>query len=149
MRCEMCGAQVSTAFCPYCGAKMPIERVETQSYSAENITVNNYYGDYGDYGDFGDSGDARSNSAQGAPWGSPAYVHVVFDQVVSPKSKLVAVLLCVFLGYLGVHRFYLGRIGMGILYLLTFGLFGIGWIADIVFLLADRMRDGNGLPVVS
>ena len=52
-----------------------------------------------------------------------------------PKNKWVALLLCVFLGYFGAHKFYEGRIGMGILYLLTVGLFGIGWILDCIILL--------------
>lgn len=40
-------------------------------------------------------------------------------------------LICFFFGVFGVHKFIEGKIGMGILYLLTFGLFGIGWIIDI------------------
>ena len=51
---------------------------------------------------------------------------------VPPKNKWVAFLLCLLLGYLGAHYFYVGKIGMGILYLLTLGLVGIGWIVDIV-----------------
>ena len=47
------------------------------------------------------------------------------------KSRGVALLLCIFLGELGVHLFYLGRVGWGVVYLLTGGLFGIGWIYDI------------------
>ena len=46
-----------------------------------------------------------------------------------------AFFLCLFLGYFGAHKFYEGRIGMGILYLLTIGLFGIGWIVDIILIL--------------
>lgn len=51
------------------------------------------------------------------------------------KNKWVAFLLCFFLGYLGAHKFYEGKIGMGILYLFTAGLFGIGWIVDIIRIL--------------
>ena len=50
------------------------------------------------------------------------------------KSKGVAYLLWFFLGGLSAHRFYLGQTGMGILYLLTFQLFGIGWIIDLFIL---------------
>jgi len=47
------------------------------------------------------------------------------------KSKGIAYLLWFFLGVFSAHRFYLGKIGTGILYLLTGQLFGIGWIIDL------------------
>lgn len=50
-------------------------------------------------------------------------------------NKWVAFLLCLFLGYFGAHKFYEGKVGMGILYLFTLGLFGIGWIIDIISIL--------------
>jgi hypothetical protein len=50
-------------------------------------------------------------------------------------TQLIALLLCIFLGFLGIHRFYLGYTGLGILYLLTAGIFGIGWIIDIIRLI--------------
>jgi len=58
------------------------------------------------------------------------------------KKTLVAYLLWFFLGLLGVHRFYLGHIGMGILYLFTGSLFGIGWIIDL-FLIPSRVEQAN------
>ena len=53
----------------------------------------------------------------------------------NPKDKVVALLLCFFLGVLGAHKFYEGKIGMGILYLFTMGLFGIGYLIDIFVIL--------------
>ena len=50
------------------------------------------------------------------------------------KNKWMAFFLCLFLGYLGVHKFYEGRILLGIVYLLTFGLLGVGVIWDLVVL---------------
>lgn len=51
------------------------------------------------------------------------------------KNKWVSFLLCLFLGPLGIHKFYEGKIGMGILYLITAGLCGIGWFIDLLVLL--------------
>ncbi len=50
------------------------------------------------------------------------------------KDVVVAYLLWFFIGIFGAHRFYLGHAGMGILYLFTFGLFGIGWIIDAILM---------------
>lgn len=47
------------------------------------------------------------------------------------KSKTTAYLLWFFLGVFGFHRFYLGKVGTGILFLLTFGFMGIGWVIDL------------------
>jgi TM2 domain-containing membrane protein YozV len=48
------------------------------------------------------------------------------------RSYLVAYVLWFFLGLLGIHRFYLGRPVSGVIWLLTGGLFGIGWLVDVV-----------------
>lgn len=52
-------------------------------------------------------------------------------------DKTIALILCIFLGCFGIHRFAAGKIKSGILYLFTFGLFGIGWIVDIVLICTD------------
>lgn len=62
----------------------------------------------------------------------------------SDKSKGVAALLCFFLGFLGVHRFYVGKIGTGILWLFTAGLFGIGEIVDFFVILFGGFKDSEG-----
>jgi TM2 domain-containing membrane protein YozV len=62
--------------------------------------------------------------------------------VVPIKSKGVAYLLWFFFGVFGVHRFYLGKVGTGILYLLTAGLFGIGWLVDL-FTLSGQVDTYN------
>lgn len=53
----------------------------------------------------------------------------------TPKNKAVALLLCFFFGWLGVHRFYEGKIATGILWVLTFGVLGIGWLVDFIILI--------------
>ena len=54
----------------------------------------------------------------------------------NPKNKWVAFALCLLLGYFGAHKFYDGKAGMGILYIFTFGLFGIGIIIDLISILS-------------
>lgn len=63
---------------------------------------------------------------------------------MSPKSRLAALLLCIFLGVLGIHRFYVGKVFTGILYLFTGGLFGIGYVVDLVIIICGGFTDSNG-----
>lgn len=49
-------------------------------------------------------------------------------------NKWISLFLCLFLGIFGAHKFYERKYFMGILYFLTFGFFGIGWILDIYIL---------------
>ncbi len=51
------------------------------------------------------------------------------------KDKWITLLLCFLGGAWGLHKFYEGKIGMGVLYLFTFGLFGIGWLIDVITIL--------------
>jgi TM2 domain-containing membrane protein YozV len=62
---------------------------------------------------------------------------------------IVFVLLCLFLGVLGVHRFAVKRYRSGILYLITAGLFGIGVLFDLVSLFINRFKDNRGNTVSS
>ena len=65
------------------------------------------------------------------------------------KSKGVAYLLWFFLGAFSAHRFYVGSVGVGVLYLITFQLFGIGWIIDLFILggLVDNYNLKHGFIV--
>lgn len=65
----------------------------------------------------------------------------------SPKSKQTTLILCVCLGWIGVHDFYVGRIGSGILKLFTINIFLIGWIADMIKVATGSYKDGAGEPI--
>lgn len=62
---------------------------------------------------------------------------------VSDKSKSTVLLLAIFLGVMGVHRFFVGRKASGTVYLLTCGCFCVGWIIDIVFIIKNQFVDSN------
>ena len=71
-----------------------------------------------------------------------------YDLDSSPRSRLIALILCVLLGYFGVHRFYVDRVPSGILWLLTGGLLGIGWFIDIILIATGNFLDCDGLPLL-
>jgi len=66
----------------------------------------------------------------------------------SKKSRLAALLLCFFLGGLGIHRFYVGKIGTGIIWLLTLGLLGIGALIDLIIIAVGTFKDKEGKNVI-
>lgn len=107
--CRYCGKQIniSAVLCPNCGCQVE----ELKHAEQPNIVINN-------------TNTNTNQNTNGA---------VVVG--LRAKNKWLSFFLCLFLGYLGAHKFYEGKIGMGILYILTFGLFGIGWLIDCIALL--------------
>jgi hypothetical protein len=84
-----------------------------------------------------------------APPGAPGQLGVpvsydAYGQPVSPSSRLAATLLCFFLGVFGVHRFYVGKIGTGLLQLFTFGGLGIWALIDLIMVIVGAFRDKQG-----
>jgi len=70
------------------------------------------------------------------------------NSVTPQRDWLTALLLSIFLGSLGVYRFYLGQTGLGIAKLLTFGGCGIWALIDIILIATDQIKDAEGRPLV-
>jgi hypothetical protein len=70
------------------------------------------------------------------------------DKAVSPLSRLAALLLCLFVGALGVHRFYVGKIGTGVAMIFTLGGLGIWVLVDLIMIVVGNFTDANGKYVL-
>jgi TM2 domain-containing membrane protein YozV len=71
------------------------------------------------------------------------------ENTISEKSFVAALLLCFFLGSLGVHRFYAGKVGTGILMLISFGGLGIWTIIDFIIIVVGKFTDNQGKLIKS
>lgn len=60
------------------------------------------------------------------------------------KNKTTAIILSFFLGCIGADRFYLGYTGLGVLKLLTMGVFGIMWLIDFILIISGNLKPKNG-----
>jgi len=67
-----------------------------------------------------------------------------YQPIGMQKDWLTTLLLCIFVGFLGVHRFYTGHIAIGVVQLLTFGGCGIWWIVDLIMIATGTYTDSNG-----
>ena len=109
--CSTCGQQIAKVAraCPFCGA--PVYQNLPREVP-QQIIINN---------------SNNANTVQAGYGPVPAGLRA--------KDKWIALLLWFFLGFVGAHKFYEGKILMSIVYILTVGLFGIGWVVDFFVLL--------------
>lgn len=109
--CKECGQKIAKkcVICPHCGCQVENLEGTQPTQQQPQIVINN--------------SNLNQNTNQNQMGG------------IRPKNKWVALLLCFFLGVLGAHKFYEGKVGMGIVYILTIGIFGIGVIVDFITLL--------------
>lgn len=67
---------------------------------------------------------------------------------VPGRELIVALILSIFFGHLGVDRFYLGYVGLGLLKLFTFGGCGVWWLIDIILIATRKLNDSDGISLV-
>ena len=105
--CEFCGKQVhiDAVLCPNCGHQIEKLKMEENRINPQ-VIINN----------------TNSNT-------------VNTNDQKKECDKWIAFLLCFFLGIFGAHKFYEGKTGLGILYIFTIGLFGIGYFIDLIIIL--------------
>ena len=72
-----------------------------------------------------------------------------FGNPISPKSRLAAALLAWFLGIFGIHRFYVGKVGTGILMIFTLGGLGIWALIDFIVILVGSFKDKEGRLLIN
>ncbi len=148
LKCPNCGAKLGsdpsgrTAYCGYCGAKLFVDD-EVKRVQYDNPEEAGYRFEMGRLRAQREA--AQHEAARQAPVvrSAPAQPQQVVinnynNAPVHPgrkKNKWAAFFLCFFLGIMGAHKFYEGKAGMGILYLFTAGLFGLGWFVDLIALL--------------
>ncbi len=151
-----------TAYCGYCGTKLFVDD-EVRHICYDNAEDAGYHFEKGrqraqqesagyayrycpPQGSTGNAyryGPPQGSTGNAYRYGPPQPQQVVINnyapmRTVPPgvkKNKWTAFFLCVFFGAFGLHKFYEGKNSLGLLYLFTMGLFGIGWVIDIVSLL--------------
>lgn len=144
MFCRQCGKPMSEGdgFCQSCGTAvhtdtpaqgMPVTPVPpTYQTPVQQIFV---------------GGASSSSSSSSSSSAAAAAAVSGIARGISPKSRLVASLLAILLGYFGIHRFYLGKVGTGILMLLTGGGFLIWWVIDSIVAVSGGLTDSEGRVV--
>lgn len=70
-----------------------------------------------------------------------------YSTITSDKNKKKALIFCAWGGWFGLHQYYVGNIGKGILYTFTFGLMVFGWIGDLIKISTGSFRDSSGAPL--
>lgn len=124
--CKHCGEKIDKdcVVCPKCGKQVEELKADV---AQPQVVINNS----------NSSNNVNTNNNRVGGYG----------QDYPYKSKIAAIIICLFLGGFGIHRFYVGKVGTGIIWLFTAGCFGIGWLVDFIMILVGAFRDKAGMPL--
>ena len=103
-------------FCKFCGKRIPMDAVIC-TYCGRQVEM------------------LKTEPAQ------PTIINTTTTLYIRKLNRILSLILCIILGTFGIHRFYEGKTGTGVLWLFTFGLFGIGWLVDIISLVCLKTND--------
>ena len=126
MNCKNCGAnnKEGAKFCEYCGTSLPKPQ---EPQAPVTVIINNNVG--------------STPEEKPQPQSSYTSNYSLYDYLPAKKSKGTVFIICLLFGWLGMHKFYVNKSTEGVLYLLTFGLFGLGRIIDIIKILNGNFTD--------
>lgn len=166
MKCPNCGAEAFGNYCEYCGTKLGNNAeggYQPFTYNYNYNYTNNYRQPFAaNTGKYANPQQQQPPPQQQRP---PQYQQQPQQQQYQPynpfqqqhagktgpdysrseKSTLTCLLLCLLFGIFGIHRFYVGKIGTGLLYLFTFGFISvIGTGIDLILIACGVFKDGNG-----
>ena len=137
--CPKCGAQADGIFCLNCGAAVNSEPAPAPTPSP----VGNDFKEK----TFGGSAPQQPQQPYYPPQQPVQQPYYPSQQPYYPQQPAqqepglgIELLLCFFLGFFGAHKFYRKKIGMGLLYLFTYGLFGIGYLVDLITLFVKWLK---------
>lgn len=159
MYCTTCGKNFEGGFCPYCGAPAQHPYVPNQQPYAPNqppyAPMEQPYAPAQQTYAAGQQAYQQPYPYTNHPYQAPPppppppVRQTNYVTMTSDRSKKTALLLCLLglIGFAGFHRFYVGRIGSGILYLLTIGWFFFGTIIDLIQIGTDGFKDNAGAPL--
>ncbi len=121
MYCKHCASEIDddVIICPKCGKQ--VQELKSQGVAQpQNIVINN-------------NSSSSSSSSASASAAVTASANIPYGKA---RNKITSIILCClgFLGIAGIHKFYEGKIILGIIYLLTFGFVGFGTIIDLIIL---------------
>ena len=123
--CRFCKTEIGkSTTCPHCGAPQYVQAAGVPGYSYSS---------------------QQPAYAQAQIYGNTIPVQQFAP--ISPLNRTVTLLLAIFFGYIGVHRFYAGKLWTGILMILTAGGLGIWWLIDVIVIAFGSFRDKSTLLI--